>query len=86
MKKISAFTFLLLVASCSTNDFSEDLGTLFTEDYYFGTPGSTLFYRTTSKETQEKYHYSECKKKILSGDQLRIESCVSSYWIKAKSS
>ena len=50
-----------------------------------GTPGSRLFYRTTTKETQEKYHYSECKKKILNGDQLRIESCVSSYWLKAKS-
>ena len=58
---------------------------LFSEDYYLGVPGSKLFYRTTSADTQEKYHYSECKKKLMSGDQLKIESCVSSYWLKAKS-
>ena len=62
-----------------------DINQLFSEDYYLGTPGSKLFYRTTTKETQEKYHYSECQKKIVNGDQLRIESCVSSYWLKAKS-
>ena len=41
----------------------DDLNRLFTEDYYLGTPGSKLFYRTTTKETQEKYHYSECQKR-----------------------
>jgi len=66
-------------------NLSNDINRLLTEDYYLGTPGSKLFYRTTTKETQEKYHYSECQKKILNGDQLRIESCVSSYWLKAKS-
>ena len=75
----------LLIVSCSANNFNQDLGKLFSEDYYLGTPGSKLFYKTTSKETQEKYHYSECKKKILNGDQLRIESCVISHWLKAKS-
>ena len=76
---------LLLITSCSGNNLDNDLNRLFSEDYYFGTPGSKLFYRTTTKETQEKYHYSECKKSILTSDQLRIESCVSSYWLKAKS-
>ena len=85
MKKIGIFILLPLVVSCSAHNFNKDLKTLYSEDYYLGTPGSKLFYRTTSKETQEKYHYSECKKKILNGDQLRIESCVSSYWFKAKS-
>ena len=85
MKNIVIFTLLLLVASCSANNFNKDLDRLFSEDYYLGIPGSKLFYRTTSKNTQEKYHYSECKKRILNGDQLRIESCVSSYWLKAKS-
>ena len=82
-------TFLVIIfavlASCSNNKLSKDINELFEEDYYLGTPGSKLFYRTTTKETQEKYHYSECKKKIVTGDQLRIESCVSSYWLKAKS-
>ena len=85
MKNIVVVTLLSMVASCSANNFNKDLGDLFSEDYYLGTPGSKLFYRTTTKETQEKYHYSECKKKILNGDQLRIESCVSSHWLKAKS-
>ena len=85
MKRIVVLTLLLFIVSCSANNFKEDLGELFSEDYYLGTPGSKVFYRTTSKETQEKYHYSECKKKFVSGDQLRIESCVSSYWLKAKS-
>ena len=85
MKKIIILMILSVIGSCSANDFNKDINKLFTEDYYLGTPGSKLFYRTTSKETQEKYHYWECKKKILNGDQLRIESCVSSYWLKAKS-
>ena len=76
---------LYLIASCSSNNLDNDLNRLFLEDYYIGTPGSKLFYRTTTKETQEKYHYSECQKKIRNDDQLRIESCVSSYWLKAKS-
>ena len=76
---------LILIASCSSNNLNNDLTRLFSEDYYLGTPGSKLFYRTTSKETQENYHYSECQKKILNRDQLRLESCVSSYWLMAKS-
>ncbi len=85
MRKVATLMFLSLVVSCSANNLNKDLDKLFSEDYYLGAPGSKLFYRTTSIETQEKYHYSECKKKIISGDQLRIESCVSSYWLKAKS-
>ena len=85
MKKIIILSFLSLIVSCSENNLNKDLDNLFSEDYYLGIPGSKLFYRTTSRETQEKYHYSECKKKVLDGDQLRIESCVSSYWLKAKS-
>ena len=77
-------SFSLLIVSCSENNLNKDLDILFSEDYYLGIPGSKLFYRTTSRETQEQYHYSECKKKALDGDQLRIESCVSSYWLKAK--
>ena len=76
---------LILIASCSNNNLDNDINRLLAEDYYLGTPGSKLFYRTTTKQTQEKYHYSECQKKIVNGDQLRIESCVSSYWMKAKS-
>ena len=85
MKKIAILSLLSLVLSCSANNLNKDLDALLAEDYYLGTPGSKLFYKTTSKETQEKYHYSECQKKIRNGDQLRIESCVSSYWLKAKS-
>lgn len=85
MKKLAILTLLSLAVSCTKNNLDKDLQTLISEDYYFGAPGSTLFYRTTSAETQEKYHYSECKKRILNGDQLRIESCVSSYWLKARS-
>ena len=85
MRKLVIVVSLLLITSCSGNSLENDLNRLFSEDYYLGTPGSKLFYRTTTKETQEKYHYSECKKKILDGDQLRLESCVSSYWLKAKS-
>ena len=85
MKKLLLGISLILVTSCSSNNLVSDLNNLFVEDYYFGTPGSKLFYRTTTKETQEKYHYSECQKKIQNRDQLRIESCVSSYWLKAKS-
>ena len=84
MKKVLTVISLFLIASCSINNLDKDINGLLTEDYYLGTPGSKLFYRTTTKETQEKYHYSECKKKALNGDQLRIESCVSSYWLKAK--
>ena len=84
MKKIIILSFLSLIVSCSENNLDKDLDNLFSEDYYLGNPGSKLFYRTTSRETQEKYHYSECKKKLKNGDQLRIESCVSSYWLKAK--
>ncbi len=85
MKKIiTPMTFLLLV-SCTINNFEREIDQLVSEDYYFGLPGSKLFYQTTTKETQEKYHYSECRKKIHSQEQLRIESCVSSYWLKAKS-
>ncbi len=82
-------TFLVIIfavlASCSNDKLSKDINELFEEDYYLGLPGSKLFYRTTTKETQEKYHYSECQKKIKTGDQLKTESCVSSYWFKAKS-
>ena len=85
MIKVFACISLVFLASCSSNNLDNDLNSLFTEDYYLGLPGSKLFYRTTTKETQEKYHYSECQKKIQNGDQLRIESCVSSYWLKAKS-
>ena len=85
MKKIIILCFLSLFFSCSENNLNKDLDSLFSEDYYLGIPGSKLFYRTTSRDTQEKYHYSECKKKVPNGDQLRIESCVSSYWLKAKS-
>ena len=73
-----------LLSSCANQDLNNDIARIMNEDFYLGTPGSKLFYRTTTKETQEKYHYSECKKKLLNGDQLRIESCVSSYWLKAK--
>ena len=85
MKKVLIGISLLFITSCSGNNLNNDINQLFSEDYYLGTPGSKLFYRTTTKETQEKYHYSECQKKMLNGDQLRIESCVSSYWLKAKS-
>ena len=85
MSKLLIVVSLLLITSCSGNNLDNGLNRLFSEDYYLGTPGSKLFYKTTTKETQEKYHYSECKKKIVTGDQLRIESCVSSYWLKAKS-
>ena len=84
MKKVLMSISLLLIASCSSNNLDDDINRLVGEDYYLGTPGSKLFYSTTTKETQEKYHYSECKKKLINGDQLRIESCVSSYWLKAK--
>ncbi len=85
MKNVLLSISLFLVVSCSSNNLDNDLNKLFSEDYYLGTPGSKLFYRTTTKETQEKYHYSECQKKIRNDDQLRIEGCVSSYWMKAKS-
>ena len=85
MNKIVTGISLFLIASCSSNNLDNGINRLLTEDYYLGTPGSKLFYRTTTKETQEKYHYSECQKQIKTGDQLRIESCVSSYWLKAKS-
>ena len=85
MNKLFLCLSLFLIASCSNSNIENDINRLFTEDYYLGTPGSKLFYRTTTKETQEKYHYSACQKKIRSDDQLRIESCVSSYWLKAKS-
>ena len=75
---------LIFIASCSSSDLDNNINSLLSEDYYLGTPGSKLFYRTTTKETQEKYHYSECQRKIVNGDQLRIESCVSSFWLKAK--
>ena len=85
MKKVLTGISLFLIASCSNNNLENDIDRLFAEDYYLGTPGSKLFYRTTTKETQEKYHYSECQKKIQNEDPLRIESCVSSLWLKAKS-
>ena len=85
MIKVFVCISIVFLSSCSNNNLDSDINRLLTEDYYLGTPGSKLFYRTTTKETQEKYHYSECQKKILNGDQLRIESCVSSYWLKAKS-
>ena len=85
MNKIIMVISLSLIASCSSNNLGNDLNRLFSEDYYLGTPGSKLFYRTTTKETQEKYHYSECQKKLVDSDQLRLESCVSSYWLIAKS-
>ena len=84
MKKVAISSLFLLIVSCTANNLNNDFDELFAEDYYLGIPGSKLFYRTTSRDTQEKYHYSECKKKLLNGDQLRIESCVSAYWLKAK--
>ena len=69
--KTNNISFYILVCSCS--NFDQNINQLSNEDFYFGTPGSKLFYRTTTKETQEKYHYSECQKKINNGDQLRIE-------------
>ena len=86
MNKLLIGIALFLIASCSNYNLENDINRLFEEDYYLGTPGSKLFYRTTTKETQERYHYSECRKKLQNGDQLRIESCVSSFWLKAKSS
>ena len=85
MNKVIKYILLFFITSCSSNNVENDINQLFSEDYYLGTPGSKLFYRTTTKETQEKYHYSECQKQIQTGDQLRIESCVSSYWLQAKS-
>ncbi len=85
MNKLLTGISLFLIASCSSNNLDNDLDRLFSEDYYLGIPGSKLFYRTTTKETQEKYHYAECQKKIQNEDQLGIESCVSAYWLKAKS-
>ena len=85
MNKVILGISLILIVSCSGNNLDRDINGLFAEDYYLGTPGSKLFYRTTTKETQEKYHYSECQKKIRNDDQLRIEGCVTSYWMKAKS-
>ena len=85
MSRIKQTIFLSYILVCSCSNFDQNINQLHNEDFYFGTPGSKLFYRTTTKETQEKYHYSECQKKINNGDQLRIESCVSSYWLKAKS-
>ncbi len=85
MNKLLIGITLYLIASCSNNNLENDINRLFAEDYYLGTPGSKLFYRTTTKETQEKYHYSKCRKKIQNEDPLRIESCVSSFWLKAKS-
>ena len=70
MKKVVTGISLFLIASCSNNNLDTDINRLLTEDYYLGTPGSKLFYRTTTKETQEKYHYSECRKKILNGDDI----------------
>jgi len=86
MKKISFIIALgVLISSCTNKEITKDINKLVNEDYYLGLPGSPLFYRTTSPQTQEKYHYSQCKKKISRKDKLRIESCVSSYWLKAKS-
>ncbi len=77
------FIFLFLT-SCSQN-FSNDIENLRNEDFYIGMPGSKLFYRTTTKETQEQYHYAECHKKFPGSHSVKLESCVTSYWIKAKS-
>ena len=85
MKKVIIGIFLFFISACSNNNFENDINRLFAEDYYLGAPGSKLFYRTTTRETQEKYHYSECQKRLADSDQLRLESCVSSYWLKAKS-
>ena len=85
MMNLLVMMILSLSASCSSNNLDEDISKLFSEDYYLGLPGSRVFYRTTTKETQEKYHYSECQKKVPSGDKLLIESCVSAYWLRAKS-
>ena len=85
MKTIPIITVLIFfLSSCATQEITKDFQKVLNEDYYLGLPGSSLFYKTTTPETQEKYHYSECKKRIPNGDQLRIESCVSSYWLKAK--
>ena len=84
MIRVLLFITLLPIVSCGSNKLGQDINQLFSEDYYLGPPGSRLFYRTTTKETQEKYHYLECQKKAINGEQLLIESCVSSYWLKAK--
>ena len=78
------FSIFLLLISCSSNNFSKDIENLRNEDFYLGAPGSKLFYRTTRKETQEHYHYAECHKKFPGSHQVKLESCVTSYWIKAK--
>ncbi len=75
--------FLFLI-SCSQNNFTNDIDTLKNEDFYLGLPGSKLFYRTTTKETQEQYHYAQCHKKFPGSHPVKLESCVTSYWIKAK--
>tara|TARA_B100001250_G_C19766694_1_gene775103 strand:- start:1147 stop:1410 length:264 start_codon:yes stop_codon:yes gene_type:complete len=73
-----------ILSCCSNNNFSADIEKIRNEDYYLGMPGSKLFYKTTTKETQEKYHYAECHKKFPGSHKLKLESCVSSYWMKAK--
>ena len=84
MKKPLILITFVFLASCSSKNLDNDIRQLFKEDYYLGLPGSKLFYRTTTKKTQEKYHYSECNKKFSRDDQLKLESCVSTYWLKAK--
>ena len=81
VKILCIFLFLM---SCSQNNFTNNIEALQNEDFYLGIPGSKLFYRTTTKKTQEQYHYAECNKKFSGSHQVKLESCVTSYWIKAK--
>ncbi len=83
-KSIKIFPFYLFLISCSANNFVNDIEELRNQDFYLGIPGSKLFYRTTTKETQEQYHYAECNKKFPGSHQVKLESCVTSYWMKAK--
>ena len=87
LMKIKAFKFIsvyLFLTCCSTDNLTKDIDTFIKEDFYFGMPGSKFFYRTTTKETQEQYHYAECHKKFPGSHPVNLESCVTSYWIKAK--
>ena len=83
-KSAKIIPFFLLLISCSANNFVKEIENFRNEDFYLGMPGSKLFYRTTTTKTQEQYHYAECNKKFPESHQVKLESCVTSYWMKAK--
>ena len=57
MKKLLIFViFFILFNGCTGSTYNHDYKQLLNEDYYLGLPGSKIFYKTTTKETQEKYH------------------------------